>query len=272
LSLRDPPENGEEFKNFLAQSKKDQELMQNKNDNGISKNQFGQNSIFTDNLGILNNVRFSVFGLGNSSYPKFCSYGIFLDATLECLGADRINELGIGDELNGQEVSFKTWSIDVYKSALKAFCIEINNAQISSLLKDDSLWSAQTVRLSFDESNVTADLCANLSKLHGRNILPCKFLRKKNLIQHVKDRKTLLVELNTEEYSSDFEYSPGDHIGIFAANRKELIDKILVRLVDIPETDFPLKIEVLREKNTVFGKKNLKTKFKRSKKEQSFSY
>ncbi len=251
----DPPENGEEFKNFLTQGKKDQEMLQNKNEICVTKNQFGQNSIFTDNLGILNNVRFSVFGLGNSSYPKFCSYGKFLDATLDYLGADRINELGIGDELNGQEESFRTWSIDVYKSALKAFCIESNSSQISSLLKDDTLWSANTVRLTLDDTDVNSDLCTNLSKLHGRKILPCKFLRKKNLIQKQKDRRTLLVELDVKEYSSDFEYSPGDHIGIFPENRKELIDKIMARLIDVPDLDQSVKVEILREKNTVFGKK-----------------
>ena len=251
----DPPENGEEFKNFLMQGKKDQELLRNKNEICVTKNQFGQNSIFTDNLGILNNVRFSVFGLGNSSYPKFCSYGKFLDATLDYLGADRINELGIGDELNGQEESFRSWSIDVYKSALKAFCIESSSSQMSSLLKDDKLWSANTVRLTLDDTNLNSDLCTNLSKLHGRKILPCKFLRKKNLIQKQKDRKTLLVELDVQEYSSDFEYSPGDHIGIFPENRKELIDKIMARLIDVPDLDQSVKVEILREKNTVFGKK-----------------
>ena len=251
----DPPENGEEFKNFLMQGKKDQELLQNKNEICVTKNQFGQNSIFTDNLGILNNLRFSVFGLGNSSYPKFCSYGKFLDATLDYLGADRINELGIGDELNGQEESFRSWSIDVYKSALKAFCIESSSSQMSSLLKDDKLWSANTVRLTLDDTNLNSDLCTNLSKLHGRKILPCKFLRKKNLIQKQKDRKTLLVELDVQEYSSDFEYSPGDHIGIFPENRKELIDKIMARLIDVPDLDQYVNVEILREKNTVFGKK-----------------
>lgn len=48
-----------------------------------------------------------MFGLGNSSYPKFCSYSKFLDSSLFELGADRIFELGLGDELCGQEESFR---------------------------------------------------------------------------------------------------------------------------------------------------------------------
>ncbi len=73
-----------------------------------------QTSIF-DNAGALNNVRFSVFGLGNSSYPKFCSYAKFLDEALLELGAERIHELGLGDELCGQEEFFRKWSAGVYK-------------------------------------------------------------------------------------------------------------------------------------------------------------
>jgi sulfite reductase alpha subunit-like flavoprotein len=68
-----------------------------------------------DNAGALTNVRFSIFGLGNSSYPKFCSYAKFLDESLHELGADRIHELGLGDELCGQEEWFRKWSIGVYK-------------------------------------------------------------------------------------------------------------------------------------------------------------
>ena len=244
----DSPENGEDFKYFLTQNKKEQELFK-KTDVNINR----QSSFYMDNLGVLSNVRFSVFGLGNSSYPKFCSYGKFLDATLFYLGAERIYELGIGDELNGQEESFRAWSFDLYKTALKAFCIDVNNSADSALLKDDLSWSSQTVRLALEESDQTLDLCNNLSKLHNRKILPCKFLRKKYLTEK-QDRKTLLVELSSEEFSSDFEYNPGDHIGIFPENRKELVDKILHRLIDVPETNQPLKVEILKEKSHVFGK------------------
>ena len=83
------------------------------------------------------------------------------------------------------------------------------------------MWSSLTVRLTLGDTNVYSDLCTKLSKLQGRKRLPCKFLRKKNLIQTQKDRRSLLIELDVQEYSSDFEYSPGDHIGIFPENRKK---------------------------------------------------
>lgn len=73
------------------------------------------NESIYNNSGALTNVRFSVFGLGNSSYPKFCSFAKFLDTSLHELGAERIYELGLGDELFGQEESFRLWCASVFK-------------------------------------------------------------------------------------------------------------------------------------------------------------
>ena len=53
--------------------------------------------------------------MGNSSYPKYCAFGNLLDNLLSELGADRIHEIGLGDELSGQEDSFDTWSSNVFK-------------------------------------------------------------------------------------------------------------------------------------------------------------
>ena len=97
------------------------------------------------------------------------------------LGADRISELGLGDELCGQEESFRKWSIESYKAAGEAFCIDMDNSFIESLSKDDSEWSAQTIRLTIVEEKDPIDLCENLSKIHGRKIVPCRLASKRNL-------------------------------------------------------------------------------------------
>lgn len=124
--------------------------------------------------------RFGVFGLGNSSYPKFCSYGKFLDTTLSELGAECIYELGLGDELCGQEDAFRKWSVSAFRSALDAFCIDIDLTFIESISEEVS-WSPQNIRLMVYQSKQKHSLCENLSKLHNRNVLPCKLKSKKNL-------------------------------------------------------------------------------------------
>ena len=65
-----------------------------------------------------------MFGLGNSSYPKYCAYAKFLDCCLGELGAERIHKIGLGDELCGQEQSFRKWSVSVYK-VFTVYCILI---------------------------------------------------------------------------------------------------------------------------------------------------
>ena len=72
------------------------------------------------------------------------------------------------------------WSIGVYKSAVEAFCIDIDNSFIESFSKDDLSWSPQTIRLAIVE-NTSISTCENLSKLHGRKIFPCKLVNKTNL-------------------------------------------------------------------------------------------
>ena len=48
-------------------------------------------------------------------------------------------------------------------------------------------------------------------------------------------------------------YEPGDHIGIFAPNRKEFVDTVLARTANSPGEDQIFNIEVLKEINTVMG-------------------
>lgn len=46
----------------------------------------------------LNGLRYAVFGLGNKTYEHYNKVGIELDAKLESLGAERVFELGLGDD------------------------------------------------------------------------------------------------------------------------------------------------------------------------------
>lgn len=61
------------------------------------------------------------------------------------------------------------------------------------------------------------------------------------------------MEINTLGNSGELEYKPGDHVGLFGSNRSDLVEKILSKVINAPSADQLVKIEVLREKNTVFG-------------------
>jgi sulfite reductase alpha subunit-like flavoprotein len=215
-----------------------------------------------NNSGALTNVRFSVFGLGNSSYPKFCSYAKFLDTCFGELGAERIYELGLGDELCGQEESFRRWCASAFKSAVDAFCIDTDKEFIDSLSRDqqEHSWSPQTVRLTpLGEPTATPrppSLCEALSKLHSRKILPCRLKARCNLQKENSGRVTLKCDLNTHGSSSELQYRPGDHVGLLAANRVDLVDAVLAKVTNAPPPDQLIKVEILKEKTTAFGKQS----------------
>ena len=63
----------------------------------------------------LQHLKYSVFGLGSSAYPHFCAFSHFINDTLNTLGATRIFSTGEGDELHGQEESFRNWAKKVYQ-------------------------------------------------------------------------------------------------------------------------------------------------------------
>ena len=60
-------------------------------------------------------IRFGVFALGSSAYPNFCAFGYHIDSLLTSLGGARIAAVTTGDELNGQEQVFKSWTPKFFK-------------------------------------------------------------------------------------------------------------------------------------------------------------
>lgn len=61
-----------------------------------------------------------------------------------------------------------------------------------------------------------------------------------------------MIKLNTQD-SSELQYAPGDHIGIFPANNSDLVDAILARLHNAPPPDQIVKVEFLQEVSTALG-------------------
>lgn len=60
-----------------------------------------------------------MFGLGSRAYPDtFCAFAQTVDKLFDELGGERIFSLGEGDELCGQEESFRDWAMKCYEVGL----------------------------------------------------------------------------------------------------------------------------------------------------------
>ncbi|GAU91819.1 hypothetical protein RvY_04004-2 [Ramazzottius varieornatus] len=121
-----------------------------------------------DSSGILRNIHFAVFGLGSTSYPHYCAFAHYVDECLFNLGGKRILPMHTGDELNGQDQSFKEWSLEILSAACEAFGISAPPAKSSSSKTNGvnfkngknsgAGWSKGKFRLGFKSAPVNEDI------------------------------------------------------------------------------------------------------------------
>ncbi|XP_030799161.1 nitric oxide synthase, endothelial [Camarhynchus parvulus] len=194
----------------------------------------------TDSAGTLGALRFAVFGLGSRAYPHFCAFGRAVDTRLEELGGERLLPLGEGDELCAQEESFRTWARQVFQAACETFCVGDGAGGAEELFAPRQGWKRQRHRL-VPQPQATETL-AGLSQLHKRQVFPCSVLSVENLQSEESSRQTLLVRVGCTE-PGGLPHLPGDHLGVFPANREELVRAVLDRVEDPPGPEQPLGLE-----------------------------
>ncbi|XP_066248100.1 nitric oxide synthase isoform X2 [Euwallacea similis] len=274
----DPPENGEDFANNLYTLKISENGIMNGGDPerfsmATSKSFIKANSqselgsvnrrldrlnslrggsssvsepLLEDTFGPLSNVRFAVFALGSSAYPNFCAFGKYVDNLLGELGGERLLKLATGDEMCGQEQAFMKWAPQIFKFACETFCLDDDETFLEATitLQSESL-TQQNVR--FVESKKD-DTASALSKCHNKKVTSTPLLKRTNLLNEKSSKVTLLLQIK-----NSLIYKPGDHLGVFPMNRKELVDVILTRVRGVADSDQPIELQFLKETHTSNG-------------------
>ncbi|XP_053625509.1 nitric oxide synthase-like [Plodia interpunctella] len=202
-----------------------------------------------EHIGSLSNVCYAVFALGSSAYPKFCNFGKTMDKILADLGGERILELACGDEMYGQEQQFRAWSSNVFHVACETFCLDENEAVKDAKKALGTLpLTEETVRLG--RPSKVVPIKAALEAGFRKNLVTCKVEENKILGDYTADRATIFVNMKPEH---DLKYEPGDHVGVMACNRKEIVDAVLKRLKDVTDCDKLVQLEVMKETLTPTG-------------------
>lgn len=79
-----------------------------------------------------------------------------------------------------------------------------------------------------------------------------RLIRRTCLHGEIAGKSTVLLEFET-----NLKYVPGDHVGVFAKNRPELVDKIIKRLKGAENPDEPVELQILKETQTSNGNTTL---------------
>ncbi|CAH2074437.1 unnamed protein product, partial [Iphiclides podalirius] len=203
-----------------------------------------------DSFGPLSNVRFAVFALGSSAYPNFCNFGKYVDKLLGDLGGERIHDVATGDEMCGQDQAFRKWASSVFNVACETFCLDDDETlQEAKRALGSFTLSEETVRFACPAVQPPA-LPVALQSALNRQLVTCIVKANKDLGDSSAERSTIFIDM---EPKSEIKYDPGDHVGIIACNRKELVESLLARLKDVSDYNEPVQLQLMKETHTSSG-------------------
>lgn len=162
----------------------------------------------------LNNLNYSVLGIGSTVYEHFCSAGIAVDKALAKAGANAIVPLHKGDEIKGQADTFKQWL-----------------GLISRVLGEDA--TSANAGVSTPKLKVTflsAGEVTNLPVINADKGVEVPVVANQELLQEVipGSRSTRYISLDIS--STDLQYETGDHIAVYPCNPPQLVEQLCDRL------------------------------------------
>ncbi|KAH0544591.1 hypothetical protein FGG08_001240 [Glutinoglossum americanum] len=213
----------------------------------------------------LQRVRFTTFGLGDSSYPKFNWAARKLHKRLLQLGADEIYPRGEADEQHPEGVDgiFLPWSTDLRRLLLEIYPLPEHVCPISedillqpkwllgfdgpeekpSCLTDDTTATQEPVNVCGISPLVGGDQQRSF-KLPPSDLLPISGSTTATLVHHTRVTPPTHwqdVRHLTFTTRSPVQYAPGDVLTIFPKNFPDDVDQLLALMDWTDIADKPIK-------------------------------
>jgi sulfite reductase (NADPH) flavoprotein alpha-component len=160
----------------------------------------------------LEQTRFAVLGLGDSTYAHFCKTGLDIDLRLADLGANRIHACGTLDV--DFEDAGEAW-IEAALNAIAAHAQSASDPQRPSNTLPATAFEGLAGRepaTAYDRKNPFPAIILDSLGLNGRG----------------SDKATHHIELSLE--GSEIRYRPGDSLGILPQNDPKLVAELIERL------------------------------------------
>lgn len=176
----------------------------------------------------LTGLRYAVFGLGNKTYEHFNSIGKYVDNRLEELGAERVFELGLGDDDANIEEDYLTWKEKFWPVVCEYFGVADAGEEISarqySLVLQDNIPKDKTFT---GEPSKIGSLRNQKPPFDPKNPFLATVIVKRELHKG-GSRSCLHIELDLTD--SKIRYECGDHAAILPRNNATIVQWIGDRL------------------------------------------
>uniref|UniRef100_A0A672PJG6 NADPH--cytochrome P450 reductase n=1 Tax=Sinocyclocheilus grahami TaxID=75366 RepID=A0A672PJG6_SINGR len=169
-------------------------------------------------------VKYTVFSLGNKTYEHYNAMGKYVDKRLAELGAQRIFDLGMGDDDGNLEEDFVSWREQFWPAVCEHFGVEATGEESSirqyelkvhSDLNMNKIYTGEVGRLkSFENQKPPFD---------SKNpfLAPVSVNRKLN---KAGDRHLMHLELDIT--GSKIRYESGDHVAVYPINDSVIVNRI----------------------------------------------
>ncbi|XP_051891119.1 NADPH--cytochrome P450 reductase-like [Pristis pectinata] len=187
----------------------------------------------------LSGVKYAVFGLGNKTYEHFNAMGKYVNKRMEQLGAERIFELGLGDDDGNLEEDFIMWREQFWPAVCQYFGVEATG--------DDSSIRQYELVL-HNDINMNNVYTGEMGRLKAYEIQKPPFDAKNPFLAPVTENRKLnkggerhLMHLELDISGSKIRYESGDHVAVFPTNDSTIVSEIGKILNSDLDTVFSLK-------------------------------
>nr|XP_016926962.2 NADPH--cytochrome P450 reductase [Drosophila suzukii] len=172
----------------------------------------------------LTGLNYAVFGLGNKTYEHYNKVAIYVDKRLEELGANKVFELGLGDDDANIEDDFITWKDRFWPAVCDHFGIEGGGEEV--LIRQYRL---------LEKPDVQPDRIykGEIARLHSMQNQRPPFDAKNPFLAPIKVnrelhkggvRSCMHIEMSID--GSKMRYDAGDHVAMYPVNDKSLVETL----------------------------------------------
>jgi sulfite reductase alpha subunit-like flavoprotein len=197
---------------------------------------------------LLQSVRFAVFGLGDSGYPKYNYCAKLLHKRFETLGGQSVVPLGLGDDQHayGYDASLDLWMPKLWESLGVSEIVDVGPLELAPKFAVEVISAAGSLRKGGQEVEQTGDagsserdrvhevgqlvrmLESPLDKvLRERSLLSAEVVSNTRVTPADWFQDTRLLKLNLEATASAGPLDPGDAVAIWPEQDAAAVHRVL---------------------------------------------